>query len=414
MSKYEIYNLRENPFPQAGTLNPFSKDPRENGEIFQLSLMADEVKQFEKAINDRLNLIYIMGLVHERGTGKSALLVHQLRKLEYQQNTMEKIWPIYIRCTMKEKPEHFCNRIIEVWHQTGKLWSMFEQLLLKYAQSTDSRSITEATVKVLFRHNKRPPQKLNLMQYFHISKPEPLARAIAQFVDKTQGANTEIVSAFIEMYLSEPNSLPDKLKAKRFRNADEIDIFGEFLRLMQFDFNRYHFVFLDQLEDVIANLTERTVTSFCLSMRRLLEVSKDKATYIVTLHPDSEIRLEGQAAKHLTTLAPLNRPHRIDLRLPKWEGDASVQLAQVYLDYYRIKKGDDSTFPFTPNAIKFVTFCCNRCIREILQRLYFTLDFAVNQQVSKIDYEFMKTHPEETVGINIREKQLKEFEREIS
>ncbi len=414
MTKYEIYNLKENPFPHAGTINPFSKDPRENGEIFQPFLMADEVKQLQRVVNDRLNMVYIMGLVHERGTGKSALLVHQLRQLEHQQNAKEKIWTTYIRCTMKEKPEHFCNRIIEEWHHTGRLWSMFEQLLLKYAQSTDSRTITEAAVKVLFHHYKKPPRELNLMRYFHIRKPDLLARSIAQFVDNIQGANTEIVGTFAETYLSKPDSLPEKLNARRFRTADEIDIFGEFLRLTQFEINRYHYVFLDQLEDVIADLTERVVTRFCLSMRRLLEVSRGKVTYIVTLHPDSEIRLEGQAAKHLTTLAPLNRPHRIDLRLPKWEGDASVQLAQVYLDHYRIKKRDDPTFPFTPNAIKFVTFSRDRCIREILRRLYFTLDFAVNQQTSIIDYKFMKAHPEETVGIIIKDKRLKEFEREIS
>jgi len=412
MSKYEIYNLKENPFPHAGTLNPFSKDPRENGEIFQPSLIADEVKQLEKGVNDRLNMIYIMGLVHERGTGKSALLVHQLRQLEHQQNAEERIWTTYIRCTMKEKPEYFCNRIIEEWHRTGKLWSLFEQLLLKYARLTDSRTITEAAVKVLFHHNKKPPQQLNLMRYFHTRKSDLLGRDIARFVDNIQGANIEIVSTFVEMYLSKPDALLEKLNARRFRNADEIDIFGEFLRLSQFEISKYHYVFLDQLEDVIADLTERLVTKFCLSMRRLLEVSRGKVTYIVTLHPDSEIRLEGQAAKHLTTLAPLNQPHRIDLRLPNWEGDASVQLAKVYLDYYRIKKEDD-TIPFTPNAIKFVTFCSDRCIREILQRLYFTLEFAVDQQVSMIDYEFMKAHPEKTVGIIIKNKRLEVFEREI-
>lgn len=46
---YEIYGLRENPFPKGGAiLKPESNDPRENGSIFSVNARKDEIEEFEK------------------------------------------------------------------------------------------------------------------------------------------------------------------------------------------------------------------------------------------------------------------------------------------------------------------------------------------------------------------------------
>jgi len=45
---YEIYGLKENPFPRGGAiLKPESTDPRENGSIFSVNARAREIQEFE-------------------------------------------------------------------------------------------------------------------------------------------------------------------------------------------------------------------------------------------------------------------------------------------------------------------------------------------------------------------------------
>ena len=46
---YEIYGLKDNPFPKGGAiLKPESTDPRENGSIFSVNARAKEIKEFEE------------------------------------------------------------------------------------------------------------------------------------------------------------------------------------------------------------------------------------------------------------------------------------------------------------------------------------------------------------------------------
>ena len=46
---YEVYGLRDNPFPRGGAIiKPESDDPRENGSIFSVNARAREIKEFEE------------------------------------------------------------------------------------------------------------------------------------------------------------------------------------------------------------------------------------------------------------------------------------------------------------------------------------------------------------------------------
>lgn len=408
---YSVYNLKENPFPQTGSLDPFSLDPRENGTIFQPDLFEEKVVELANKIEDKLNIIYIMGLVHERGTGKSAILVNQFRKLNGIYRDDKEIWSTYLRCTNKDNPEKFCNRIIEQWHSNGLLWSIFERILLSYSKATNSLSITESSIKVMFRRYTSPPKQVNLMRFFHVRNVKLLSSNITRYLYDSYGLDMEIVGSFIETYLSSPSELMSTMTTRRIRSGDDIEIFGEILKLTNYFGDVFHYIFIDQLEDLIAVLTNRTIVKFSLSMRRILEKSQNLATYVVTLHPDSDVALDGEAGRHLTTIAPLAPPYRVDLLPLNWQDDTSIKLVETYLEFFRINQTNDALFPFTPNAIKLITLCKDGCIRDILRRFYFTIEFALKNQADVINEAFLLKHPIETIGSIITERQKNMIER---
>lgn len=80
---YEIYGLKDNPFPSDAILKPGSEDPRQNGLIFSVDARAKEVEEFEKkfigkntSFNDRYRCGFLWaegGRTIGRGMGKTAL-----------------------------------------------------------------------------------------------------------------------------------------------------------------------------------------------------------------------------------------------------------------------------------------------------------------------------------------------------
>lgn len=74
---YEVYGLRENPFPKGGAIiKPESKDPRENGSIFSTNARAKEIEDFERkflgiktCFDDRLRCGFIWA-EGDRGSGR--------------------------------------------------------------------------------------------------------------------------------------------------------------------------------------------------------------------------------------------------------------------------------------------------------------------------------------------------------
>jgi len=67
-------------------------------------------------------------------------------------------------------------------------------------------------------------------------------------------------------------------------------------------------------------------------------------------------------------------------------------------------------FPFTSEAIKLLTYSKEGCIRDILQKLHFTSDFALNKEVEVIDCAFLKKYQLETIGCISEKRKIKSFE----
>lgn len=91
---YEIYGLKENPFPRGGAiLKPESTDPRENGSIFSVQARAREIREFEEkflgiktSFNDRIRCGFLWAEGNRtsgRGMGKTALALYMKHKVNH-------------------------------------------------------------------------------------------------------------------------------------------------------------------------------------------------------------------------------------------------------------------------------------------------------------------------------------------
>jgi hypothetical protein len=91
-SKYERYNLKENPFPSSPTINSESEDKRYNGDIFEVAIRQNELlKILENFIKipqsdpNHFRLGYILDTSYVgRGNGKSSFSINLLKKINYQ------------------------------------------------------------------------------------------------------------------------------------------------------------------------------------------------------------------------------------------------------------------------------------------------------------------------------------------
>lgn len=77
---YSSYELIDNPFPQNPTVIVNHPDMRINGTIFYEGIFEEELKDFNRLLANKTNIIYIRGTQLVRGDGKSAIMAYPYRK----------------------------------------------------------------------------------------------------------------------------------------------------------------------------------------------------------------------------------------------------------------------------------------------------------------------------------------------
>lgn len=406
MEAYSKYFLSDNPFPSAAVVNPRSDNIRINGTIFNEEIFREEIELLRQKIGSRTNMIYVAGLKFDKGIGKSALIAHECRRLTTAHNTTS----IYVRCKPREDPGDFCRAIVMECHRLGHLWLTFRKILLQYADEKRSLRLSKESVETLFNVYKTPPETLPLTLYTHITSPSSLSKDLISWLSEKLGVSKEPISIVVDTYLTRPSSLADKLAKVRL---DEIDMLKDILSLLAFSGFEQHYFFLDQMEDAIMATSTSKLREFCVAMRRMLEVCMNKATIIVTLHPDSEMKLDTQNAKDLLGLAPLDLTHRVDVMSMEAGSKLAVDLSLEYLRHFRTSDPPSPTFPFTPEVMRYICYLKDGNIRAILQQLHECLKFGAISGSQLMDMEFILKHPRETLGALVNEQQLSEFRTQL-
>ncbi len=407
MTDYQGFYLRENPFPEVATLDPGSPDPKVNGEIFCEEIVGDEMRDITEKMNRRVNVIYVAGLEFDKGVGKSALIAHQWRP--FAKDGI--ITTPYIRCKSRNKPDDFCDLVVREWAKQGTLWKAFGRLLERYASENPSPSLTSEAIQLMLKTFQRPPETLPLSRFLHITKPLSLSRSLGEWMNlKEPRVDGKLGEFFSERNLTHPEAFFDGYVKFKFPGVDRIDLYKSILHVLRLGGYQYHYLFLDQFEDSVMPVSPAGIAGFCLGMRRIIEASQGLATILVTLHPDSETKLDLPAGGDLVKIAPVDDIHRVDVGVLEQAGDDAIALAKSYFGRYRTQHAAEPTYPLAADVIRYICFLEGGNVRRTLQKLHAVLRHAAEQNVHPLTMEYVKSNHRETMGTELQPDLLQRFE----
>jgi len=401
---FSDYLLRENPFPETAVIDPTSDDTRVNGSIFLEDVFHKEMESLRQKIDRMVNVIYIAGIKYDKGIGKSALLIHQWRRCQETKDSAS----VYVRCDVRDNPRDICRKIIEQWHKERYLWNVFNSIMIEFSRERGDPRLTPDAVKALFDAFLSPPLSLPLTLYTQITNAQVLGENLARWTSEKTGSGSEVLVEWFETYLSKP---ADFVKTLSGRRIDCIEAYRDFIRVLTAFGYKRHFVFLDQFEDMVMGTANTRMNLLSVSLKRIVEASAGRASVVVTLHPDSETKLRMQEARDLTGVAPLDAVHRVDVMLLDTKGDSASALAGEYLRYFRTGEPPYPTFPIKPELIEFISFMQQGIIRGLLQQLHNCLEYGRSANAPELTLEFALKHPLETLGREIEQRHLDNFQK---
>ena len=414
MESYERYYLKNNPFPENPTVEPFSsetgvnQDIRTNGEIFCEPVSKKEMTSLSSKLASRTNLIYVSGCKFEKGTGKSALVVHEWRRLRQNPNTTS----TYVKCKRTDKPSDLCGIIISRWHSENYLWNALKKLLSEYSRKSNDLRLTPESVETMFQEYSAPPETVSLALYTHYTSPEALSKNFSKWLSDAKGVSKDVTYYWAYSYLTHPDGILSAFGVSKERKFDRIAVLGDLLSIMTAGGYEQHYIFLDQLEDVIMAVPSGKIGGFCLDLRTMLVKVSGHAVVTCTLHPDSETKLDTPAAEQLTSLAPLNTLHRVDVIELGFQGDEALLLATEYLKRFRTSQPPTDTYPFEPEALRYICYLKQGNKREYLQILHSCLKYGALSGADRISLDFILKNPTDTIGQEIDQEGLKKFKEE--
>ena len=402
MFDYEKYHLKENPFPVTAAIDPTDPDPRMNGTIFLEDIFIKELQDLNNKTKRRVNLVYISGIEHDKGVGKSALMIHHWRKCLNENNCTA----IYIRLEEKDKPRDICRKIIEQWHQNGTLWKKFQNQFIEYCKEQSNPMLQTDSVKYLFEKHPKLCPTLPFTLYTQIRDSAAIAQQFTRYLERKTKTSLQDTEQLFKKYLTEPTTYIDTISSSR---TDTIAIFEDLVKILELQYLKRHYIFLDQFEDMITGSSKRGIAKLSLELKNILLAGSRKTSFYVTLHPNSEMLLQGMEAKDLTGIAPLDTIHRVNVMVLDRKGDQAITLAKAYMDHYRTQEPPYPTYPLEEELINFLNFLERGNIRALLQKLYNCIEYATMQELDEITFEYALDHPQEILGREVNQKLIDRF-----
>ena len=402
MFDYEKYYLKDNPFPGTAAIDLTDPDPRMNGTIFQDQIFTKELVDLQNKTDRRVNMVYISGSQHDRGVGKSALLIHHWRKcLQIPDSTT-----VYIKLEEKDKPKDICRKILRTWHDTGTLWKMFQSQFLNYCNEQTNPMLRRDSVQFLFEKHPRLCPSLPLTLYTQIRDAAALADQFTKHLESKTKNKLEHCEQLYQKYLTEPTSYLEVINKS---GTDTVGVFENLIKIFQEHGVKQHYIFMDQFEDLITGSSKSGIAKLSLELKNILLAGARKTSFFVTLHPNSEMLLQGMEAKDLTGIAPFNTIHRVNVMVLDRKGDQAIKLATAYMDHYRTETPPYPTYPIKNELINFLSFLENGNIRALLQNLYNCIEYASMEEIDEITLDYALRYPQEILGREVNQKQIDRF-----
>jgi hypothetical protein len=417
-AKYELYNLKDNPFPASPFVNPDSDDDRVNGEIYEPSIRQSEYQAIlENFITvpqsdpNHLRLGYIMDTSYiGRGNGKSAFLVNLQREINHDfglslSNGQNKCFGLVLRPqgsgavkTFDQFLDVLINGILEADLINDCLVSLRLKSLIDLDPNFDPDSIFDSEMQMREAINSENWYRDNNINYSdvhrNITSNTYLQTTSASFpIHFTSRLFADVYTQdqFAEYYLS-----LKKGQAKwDFVFSDLVSLF------LAADFNGAY-IFVDDFERVPDFQSGRQKQDFATALRTSLfdgpYINARIGFYNILLILHAGVPALIQQAWEQSGLehrAPITYKGEVKnlIKFEKISLDDTFALITRYLDAYRIVEPSTTSEklqPFMENAIKAMAeqseFNCTR----FLKIAHEILDRGANDLQETIDKEFVR------------------------
>jgi uncharacterized protein YneF (UPF0154 family) len=342
------YDLSDNPFIQTPAISMWAVDKRLNGKLFCEEIVQEQLNKLMRLIRRQTKVVYVNSSVSVLGTGKSALMASAYWKLIDQgQNT------IWTEATGGLSSSPTLGRIVDAMVAQG----IFETMLNKIGEVTESR------IK----------QMLQPMY----NRPSPTS-----------------ISALVNILNMSPGET-----AKKFANirrsiliSTSMELFGYLVSLMEACGFSRPIIFIDQFEEFVqAHRGASQMAVLGNDMNDLLRALQNKATLVLSLHPEAENVLMSAAQSYIKTFAPITSETMVTV--PPMKPKEGVKLAEVYLSAYRIKGSKrPNLYPFTEDVLEYICWKTRGTPRQFLSALYEAILEGAEQNYQTIDEKFI-TNP---------------------
>ncbi len=338
------YGLTDMPFIDVATMDPYSKDKRENGKIFVDDNSRQKIEHVMSRIEFEELVTYVSSSGSTKGVGKSALMA-----------------AVYWELVGQGKPAIWTSAL--GGYTAGATVSRIFDAAL-------SKGFVQGLTKALGKDVTRD----KLYKIIAKSRHEP-SRAI--------------VDGLFKVMTQTEWEMPAKLAniKRSIISYGPADVFGYFLAILKYMGVPRLIIFVDQFEDYIqVHLGSQSLQRLSDDWRNMLEIFRGKASLVVTTHPEAE-----QKIMQLTNyrLAPITSDSRVivDPLGPR----QGVDLARAYLIEFRQKgfSGGDLE-PFDAKAIEFLTESTSGNPSALIGALRVAIRKAAEKEVQEISLDFVK------------------------
>ncbi len=375
---YEVYCLKDNPFPKGGAfVKPESDDPRENGSIFSVNARKTEIEEFEKKLvgskvsfDDRLRCAFLWahgGRTIGRGMGKTALTLYMLQKINNG----------YGKNYFGGKSKFFCAYIAFQKQTKAKVVFLYKEALRSFINAGLFAELQKSTTEVNLVSAGVNPKYAHAIAtgdvkgYFESISRYPLDQMATQW-------DTRFVNLLPSLFLSETVSA---LKAGGFGGG---------------------ILVIDDMENLTDIATRSEIENFVKDFGIAFFRSKYKAsisnffTLLFVAHEQSAQdisqawTLEGLASAY--PLAP-GGPASILTRKPDMEQGLDIFLE--HLRYYRDPACavSDPFMPFEKEAVEWIIQDSDFHPRRFLSRFNRILVDALGDGQKTVSLDMVKSAP---------------------
>jgi hypothetical protein len=252
---------------------------------------------------------------------------------------------------------------------------------------------------------------LPLTLYTQIRDAKRVASKFAKYLQRKVGIDPSNLTPLFEKYLSDPTTYPDILNSTKI---DNFRVFEDIIKILNLCGYTRHYIFLNQFEDMIMGTSKKGIGKLCLALKKLLLASSRKASFYVTLHPNSEMLLQIPEAKDLTGIAPLDTIHRVNVMVLDRKGDQALKLAKSYLDCYRTENPQYATYPIENELVNLINYLLGGNIRGLLQQLHNCIEYGTMKELPEITLKYALENQSDVLGREISSKQLDRFNSRLN